>query len=120
MGPMSKNPDSATVNASIAKICSSKGHRTVVRLNSSRYQDLPMTLVTVTLKQGELFMATGGNGKVAYTDDLEAAYWFTNYNGSEAVPDAIQVLRQCIDENGIRTFETLSVCERATPLPCAR
>ena len=111
---MNKTP--ATVNASIAKVCSSDGHRTVVRLNSSMYQELPMTLVTVTLKPGELFMATGGNGKVAYTEDLEGAYWFTNYNGSEAVPDAIQVLYPCLDEVGISTYGILSVYERAVAL----
>lgn len=62
---MTKNP--ATVNATIAKVCASKGDRTVVRLNSSRFQALPMTLVTVTLRPGELFMATGANGQVRYT-----------------------------------------------------
>lgn len=108
---MTKTP--ASVIASIAKVCAFKGHRTVVRLNSSRYQSLPMTLVTVTLKPGELFMATGANGQVPYTDDLEEAYWFTKNNGTEAAPDAIQVLRQCIDENGISTLDTLSVYERA-------
>lgn len=117
MGSMTETPAPATVNASIAKVCAYKGDRTVVRLNSSRYQDLPMTLVTVTLKPGELFMATGGNGKARYTEDLAEAYWFTYYNGSEAVPDAIQVLRKCVDDKGISTYDTFSVYERATPLP---
>lgn len=110
---MSKNP--ATVNASISKVCASKGHRTVVMLSSSRYEALPVTLVTVTLRPGELFMATGANGKVRYTEDLEEAWWFAHYNGSDGVPDAIQVLAPCIPDNGISTLNTLSVYERATP-----
>lgn len=111
---MSKNP--ATVNASISKICAYKGDRTVVMLSGSRYEALSMTLVTVTLNPGEAFMATGANGKVRYTDDLEEAWWFTHYNGSDGVPDAIQVLSRCTDDNGISTLDTLSVYERATPL----
>lgn len=112
MWSMTKTPDTAKVT--ISKVCSSKGHRTVVALGfSSRFQELPMTPVAVTLRPGELFMATGSNGKVRYTADLEEAWWFAHYNGSDGVPDAIQILSPCIPDNGISTLSTLSVYERA-------
>lgn len=111
MGSMSETP--ATFSASIAKVCASKGHRTVVMLNSALYQSLPLTLVTVTLRKGELFMATGSNGQVRYTEDLEEAWWFAHYNGSDGVPDAIQILQECIPDNDISTLNILSVYERA-------
>jgi len=115
MGSMTKAP--ATVDASISKVCASNGHRTVVMLGfSSRYQALPMTLVTVTLRPGELFMATGSNGKVRYTADLEEAWWFAHQNGSDGVPDSIQVLSPCIPGNGISTLNTLSVYERSVAI----
>ncbi|GAA4033104.1 hypothetical protein GCM10023063_15650 [Arthrobacter methylotrophus] len=97
----------------ISKVCASNGHRTVVMPGFSSYEALPMTLVTVTLHPGELFMATGSNGKVRYTADLEEAWWFAHYNGSDGVPDAIQVLSPCISDNGISTLNILSVYERA-------
>lgn len=109
MRPMTNTP--ATENASISKVCAPNGHRTVVMLSSSQYQSLPMTLVTVTLRPGELFMATGANGKVAYTETLKEAWWFAHNNGSDGVPDAIQVLSRCLDDNGISTMNTHSVYE---------
>ncbi|QOT19583.1 hypothetical protein [Paenarthrobacter sp. YJN-5] len=108
---MSETP--ASFSASIAKVCASKGHRTVVMLNSSLYQALPLAFVTVTLRKGELFMATGSNGQVRYTEDLEEAWWFAHYNGSDGVPDAIQILSPCTADKGISTLNTLSVYERA-------
>jgi hypothetical protein len=111
---MTKPP--AAARFTISKICASNGHRTVVMIGlSSRYEALPMTRVTVTLHPGELFMATGSNGKVTYTDDLEDAWWFAHYNGSDGVPDAIQILSPCTSDNGISTLNTLSVYERAIP-----
>lgn len=106
-----------TFKATIAKVCAFKGHRTIVMLSSSRFQALPLTHVTVTLRLGELFMATGANGQVRYTDDLEEAWWFTHYNGSEAVPDAIQVLVPCVPDKDLSTLATVSVYERAVALP---
>jgi hypothetical protein len=115
---MTKTPPA--VKVTISKVCSSKGHRTVVALGySSRFQELPMTPVTVVLGPGELFMATGSNGKVRYTADLEEAWWFAHYNDADGVPDAIQVLSPCVDDNGISNLETLSIYERAvTVTPC--
>lgn len=65
---MTKSP--AAFRATVSKACSVWGHRTVVKLISSTLQALPLTHVAVTLRPGELFMATGANrhGRVLIGD----------------------------------------------------
>lgn len=71
---------------------------------------LPLNEVTVTLRDAELFMATGADGSVGYFRDLETAWWHTTDHGSEGVPDAIQILSP---SEGTSFWKVASVHTRA-------
>lgn len=106
-----------TFNASIATLCEFKGFQTVLKLSGTSHESLPLVPVTITLRPGELFKATGSNGKVKYTEDLEDAWRFARYNDADGAPDAVVILSPCTAKNGINSMAIIPIHERAVQVP---
>lgn len=111
-------PASRTFEAAIASVFEFHGRRTIVMLPGDNWVSkmVPLTDVTVTLREGEFFMATNGKGETRYYEDLEDAWWFTHNNCSVGGPDAIVILTPTVNKNGISELVTVRVHERAAAI----
>jgi len=74
---------------------------------------LPLTEVTVTLREGEVFMVSNGNGETRYHRDFDGALQFARASGCEGMPDAIVILTPAVGKNGINEVSIVRVHERA-------
>lgn len=118
MGSMTETlikPATRTFDASIASVFEFHGRRTIVMLRGNNWISsiVPLTDVTVTLREGEFFMASNGKGETHYFSDLSDAWRFTRDNGSAGCPDAIVILTPTVGKNGISEMVVVRVHERA-------
>lgn len=111
----STKPADRTYRAAIAIVFEFHGSRTIVMLpgNSWVSQELSLTDVTVTLREGEIFMVSNGKGETRYYRDLDDAAKFSRSCGNEGSPDAIVILSPTAGKNGISEMITVRVHERA-------
>lgn len=110
-------PETRTFEAAISVVAGrGREHETVVMPAGDTSLPLPLTRVEVALRANELFMATGGNGKTGYFDDLEEAWWFTRNNDSEGTPGAIVIVAPAIGKKDISYWNVVPIHDRAVAI----
>lgn len=111
----STKPAERTYRAAIATVFEFHGRRTIVMLPGANWvsQVVPLTEVTVTLREGEVFMVSNSKGETRYYRDLDDAGKFSRSCGNEGSPDAIVILAPGVGKNGISEMSIVRVHERA-------
>lgn len=109
------HPGPRIFEASIASVFEFLGRRTIAMKRGTNWVSnaVPLTDVTITLAEGEVFMASNGKGETRYFTDFNDAWQSSHSLGSVGAPDAIVILSPTVGPNGIVDLITVRLHERA-------